>query len=150
MSLIEDQPSRKVRMAHLAVVGTHSTNGVAKIHSDLLRTSVLSDFAEMIPERFNNKTNGVTPRRWLQQANPSLSRLITEAIGDDWVTELDRLRDLNLWARMPTSKKGFAGLSARPRAALSTGSNLHPAKSLIPIRSLTVRSSGFTSTSASS
>src|SRR5215831_2391168 len=94
MSLIEDEPSRKVRMAHLAVVGTHSTNGVAKIHSDLLRTSVLKDFAEMLPERFNNKTNGVTPRRWLQQANPALSRLITEAIGDDWVTELDRLRDL--------------------------------------------------------
>ena len=94
MSLIEDEPSRKVRMAHLAVVGTHSTNGVAKIHSDLLRTSVLNDFAEMFPERFNNKTNGVTPRRWLQQANPSLSRLITEAIGEGWVTELDRLRDL--------------------------------------------------------
>src|SRR5499427_8872888 len=94
MSLIENEPSRKVRMAHLAVVGTHSTNGVAKIHSDLLRTSVLKDFAEMHPERFNNKTNGATPRRWLQQANPSLSRLISEAIGDDWVTELDRLRDL--------------------------------------------------------
>jgi glycogen phosphorylase len=87
MSLIENEPSRKVRMAHLAVVGTHSTNGVAKIHSDLLRTSVLKDFAEMLPERFNNKTNGVTPRRWLQQANPSLSRLITEAIGESWVTE---------------------------------------------------------------
>ena len=74
MSLIEERPVRKVRMAHLAVVGSHSTNGVAAIHSDLLRTRVLSDFAEIFPERFNNKTNGVTPRRWLQQANPSLSR----------------------------------------------------------------------------
>jgi len=99
MSLVEDQPARKVRMAHLAVVGTHSTNGVAKIHSDLLRKSVLNDFAEMFPERFNNKTNGVTPRRWLQQANPSLSRLITEAIGgDDWVIETDQLRDLKTLA----------------------------------------------------
>jgi starch phosphorylase len=94
MSLIEEEPSRKVRMAHLAVIGTHSTNGVAKIHSDLLRTCVLNDFAEMMPERFNNKTNGVTPRRWLQQANPSLSRLITEAIGEGWVTNFDKLREL--------------------------------------------------------
>ena len=76
----------------LAVVGSHSTNGVAAIHSDLLRTRVLRDFAELFPERFNNKTNGVTPRRWLQQANPSLSRLITQAIGDDWITDLDELR----------------------------------------------------------
>ena len=94
MSLIEEGARRKVRMAHLAVVGTHSTNGVAKIHSNLLRTSLLSDFADMFPDRFNNKTNGVTPRRWLQQANPSLSRLITEAIGEGWVTDLDQLRDL--------------------------------------------------------
>ena len=89
VSLIEEEPTRRVRMAHLAVVGSHSTNGVAAIHSDLLRTRVLRDFAELFPERFNNKTNGVTPRRWLQQANPSLSRLITGAIGDDWVTDLD-------------------------------------------------------------
>src|SRR6202011_1270397 len=73
VSMIEEGPTRRVRMAHLAVVGSHSTNGVAAIHSDLLRTRVLRDFAELFPERFNNKTNGVTPRRWLQQANPSLS-----------------------------------------------------------------------------
>src|SRR5208283_1682820 len=78
----------------LAVVGSHSTNGVAAIHSDLLRTKVLRDFAELFPERFNNKTNGVTPRRWLQQANPWLSRLITEAIGDEWITDLDLLHKL--------------------------------------------------------
>ena len=94
MSLIEEGPVRKVRMAHLAVVGSHSTNGVAAIHSDLLRTHVLRDFAELFPERFNNKTNGVTPRRWLQQANPALSALITKAIGDDWVTDLAQLRKL--------------------------------------------------------
>jgi glycogen phosphorylase len=94
MSLIEDGPVRKVRMAHLAVVGSHSTNGVAAIHSDLLRTHVLCDFAQMFAPRFNNKTNGVTPRRWLQQANPFLSRLITEAVGEDWVTDLALLRHL--------------------------------------------------------
>ncbi len=94
MSLIEEEPARTVRMAHLAVVGTHSTNGVAEIHSDLLRSRVLRDFAELYPERFNNKTNGVTPRRWLLLANPGLAALITEAIGADWTTDLSRLRQL--------------------------------------------------------
>jgi starch phosphorylase len=107
MSLIEEAPSRKVRMAHLAVVGTHSTNGVAEIHSELLRTSVLSDFAEMLPERFNNKTNGATPRRWLWQANPSLSGLITEALGDGWVTELEQLRQLKPLADDSGFQEGF-------------------------------------------
>jgi len=94
MSLIEEGPSRKVRMAHLAVVGSHSTNGVAEIHSGLLRAHVLKDFADIYPERFNNKTNGVTPRRWLKLANPGLAALITEAIGDGWVTDLALLRGL--------------------------------------------------------
>jgi len=94
MSLVENEPVRKVRMAHLAVVGSHSTNGVAAIHSDLLRTRVLCDFADLFGPRFNNKTNGVTPRRWLQQANPFLSRLITQAIGEEWVTDLAELRNL--------------------------------------------------------
>jgi glycogen phosphorylase len=94
MSLIEEAPARQVRMAHLAVVGTHRTNGVAAIHSELLRTRLLKDFAEIWPERFTNKTNGVTPRRWLLLANPPLARLITEAIGDRWVTELDLLEGL--------------------------------------------------------
>jgi starch phosphorylase len=92
MSLIEETPARQVRMANLAIVGSHSTNGVAQIHSDLLRTRVVSDFAEMFPERFNNKTNGVTPRRWLLQANRELSALITDAIGDGWVADLGQLR----------------------------------------------------------
>jgi starch phosphorylase len=94
MSLIEESPTRQVRMANLAIVGSHSTNGVARIHSDLLRTRVVADFAEIFPDRFNNKTNGVTPRRWLLLANPDLSRLITEAIGEMWVTELGQLRRL--------------------------------------------------------
>jgi starch phosphorylase len=94
MSLIEEGPVKQVRMAHLAVVGTHNTNGVAKIHSELLRTRVLADFAQMYPRRFGNKTNGVTPRRWLLTANPALAQLITEGIGDGWVTDLGRLKGL--------------------------------------------------------
>ena len=94
MSLVEGAPPQQLRMANLAIVGTHSTNGVARIHSDLLRTRVVSDFAEMFPQRFNNKTNGVTPRRWLRAANPNLAALITEAIGDQWVTDLSELRQL--------------------------------------------------------
>ena len=94
MSLIEETPTRQVRMANLAVVGSHSINGVAAIHSKLLCTRVLKDFAEAFPDRFGNKTNGVTPRRWLLLANPALSQLITEAIGDAWITDLDKLRDL--------------------------------------------------------
>jgi starch phosphorylase len=94
MSLIEDGAERKVRMANMAIVGSHSTNGVAAIHSGLLRTMTVKDLAEMFPERFNNKTNGVTPRRWLLLANPALASTITEAIGDEWVTDLGQLSQL--------------------------------------------------------
>jgi starch phosphorylase len=94
MSLIEEKPDRKVRMANLAIVGSHSTNGVARIHTDLLKRHVVSDFAEMFPERFNNKTNGVTPRRWLLVANPSLAAVITEAIGDGWIADLNQIERL--------------------------------------------------------
>jgi len=85
---------KQVRMANLAVVGSHSVNGVAALHSHLVRTDLLRDFAEMWPERFNNKTNGVTPRRWLLEANPRLSRAITARIGDGWVTDLSQLARL--------------------------------------------------------
>jgi len=93
-SLIEETPVKQVRMAHLAIVGSHSTNGVAEIHSRLLRTTVVQDFADLFPERFNNKTNGVTPRRWLLLTNPDLAGLITEAIGDGWILDLSQLRHL--------------------------------------------------------
>jgi starch phosphorylase len=98
VSLIEEGPNRQVRMAHLAIVGSHSTNGVAQIHSQLLRTTTVKDLAELFPERFSNKTNGVTPRRWLLLANPPLATLITDAIGDSWVTDLDELVRLRLLA----------------------------------------------------
>src|SRR5271154_1439160 len=94
ISLVEETDGRKIRMANLAIVGSHSTNGVAAIHSGLLRTMTVKDLAEMFPERFSNKTNGVTPRRWLLLCNPPLASVITEAIGDDWITDLDQLRKL--------------------------------------------------------
>ena len=94
VSLVEEGAAKKVRMAHLAVVGSHSTNGVAEIHSQLLRETTLKDLAEIYPERFNNKTNGITPRRWLLLCNPQLSRLITDAIGDSWISDLSELEKL--------------------------------------------------------
>ena len=94
VSLVEEGGDRKIRMANLAIVGSHSTNGVAAIHSRLLRTVTVKDLAEMFPERFSNKTNGVTPRRWLLLANPSLARTITDAIGPGWITDLAQLRRL--------------------------------------------------------
>jgi glycogen phosphorylase len=94
VSLIAEEPEKRVRMANLAIVGTHSTNGVAEIHSQLLRTTVVSELAELFPDRFNNKTNGVTPRRWLLLANPDLAALITEAIGPGWVTDLAQLNKI--------------------------------------------------------
>jgi starch phosphorylase len=99
VSVIEDGPHRRVRMANLAIVGSHSTNGVAAIHSDLLKSVTVPDFALLFPDRFSNKTNGVTPRRWVLLANPDLSRLLTSAAGPDWVTDMtllgkiDRLAD---------------------------------------------------------
>jgi starch phosphorylase len=94
VSLIEEGPEPKVRMANLAIVGSHSTNGVAAIHSGLLRAVTVKDLAEQFPERFNNKTNGITPRRWLLLSNPALAGAITSAIGEGWITELGQLRRL--------------------------------------------------------
>jgi starch phosphorylase len=94
VSLIEEGPSKHVRMANLAIVGSHSTNGVAAIHSRLLRTVTVKALADLYPERFNNKTNGVTPRRWLLMANPALARTITSAIGEGWRTDLSQLSKL--------------------------------------------------------
>jgi glycogen phosphorylase len=94
VSLLEEGGERKIRMANLAIVGSHSTNGVAAIHSGLLRTVTVKDLAEMFPERFNNKTNGVTPRRWLLLTNPALASTITSAIGNGWITDLGQLRRL--------------------------------------------------------
>ena len=107
VSLVDEDAGRKIRMANLAIVGSHSTNGVAAIHTQLLRTTTVKDLAEIFPERFSNKTNGVTPRRWLLLCNPSLSRTITEAIGDDWITDLSQLRKLKPLASDANVRSGF-------------------------------------------
>ncbi len=98
MSLIQEGAFREVRMAYLAVVGSHSVNGVAALHSQLLQSTLFKDFYELWPEKFNNKTNGITPRRWLLKANPALADLVTEKIGTDWITDLPQLKKLEAFA----------------------------------------------------
>ncbi|WP_298617456.1 glycogen/starch/alpha-glucan phosphorylase [uncultured Thermosynechococcus sp.] len=98
LSIIDESGCRYVRMAHLAAVGSHAINGVAALHSELLKQTVLKDFYELTPQKFSNKTNGVTPRRWMVLSNPGLTRMITERIGEDWVKHLEQLRQLEPWA----------------------------------------------------
>ena len=107
ITLVEQGDQRQIRMANLAIVGSHSTNGVAAIHSQLLRTTTVKDLAEMFPERFNNKTNGVTPRRWLLLANPGLASAITDAIGESWITDLGQLRSLKSFADDKSFRETF-------------------------------------------
>ncbi|MBI5178759.1 MAG: glycogen/starch/alpha-glucan phosphorylase [Nitrospinae bacterium] len=99
VSIIEEAKEKMVRMANLAIVGSHSVNGVSALHTELLKTGVFKDFDEIFPGRFNNKTNGITPRRWLKKCNPGLSRLITGNIGEGWVTDLDQLKKLKPLAK---------------------------------------------------
>jgi starch phosphorylase len=94
VSLVEEGPRKQVRMANLAVVGSHSVNGVSALHTELVKTRLFPEFHALWPERFNNKTNGVTPRRWLNKANPSLAGLLTETLGQGWIMDLDELRGL--------------------------------------------------------
>jgi starch phosphorylase len=107
VSLVDETAGRKIRMANLAIVGSHSTNGVAAIHSDLLRKTTVKELATLFPERFNNKTNGVTQRRWLLLCNPELSEVITTAIGDGWITDLSFLRRLAPMAGDKTLQRAF-------------------------------------------
>ena len=119
VSLVEEGSQRKIRMANLAIVGSHSTNGVAAVHSKLLRTTTVKDLAEMFPERFSNKTNGVTPRRWLLEANPGLARAITEVIGERWITDLSELNNLKPFAEDRGARELFLAskLEAKARFA---------------------------------
>lgn len=94
MSIIEEGSEKMIRMAHLAIVGSFSVNGVAELHTKILKDKIFNDFFILFPDKFNNKTNGITQRRWLKKANPSLSNLITEVIGDSWVTDLYQLKNL--------------------------------------------------------
>ncbi len=119
MSLIEEGHERQVRMAHLAVVGGFSVNGVADLHSQLLQERVLRDFYEMWPEKFNNKTNGVTPRRFMRLANPRLSALLTERLGTGWLNDLDRLEGLEKHIDDPAFRAAWRSVKADNKADLA-------------------------------
>jgi starch phosphorylase len=119
VSLVEEKPSRKIRMANLAIVGSHSTNGVAAVHSKLLRTTTVKDLAEVFPERFSNKTNGVTPRRWLLEANPSLAGTITGAIGGKWITDMSQLNELKPLASDHNLQKAFRASKREAKASFA-------------------------------
>ncbi len=132
MSIIDEAGDKYVRMAHLAIVGSSSVNGVAKLHTELLKKEVLRDFAELWPEKFNNKTNGITPRRWLLSANPALAHLITEYIGDQWITDLDQLRKLEPLVDDPVFRQRFRAAKQQNKELLArliareTGINVSP------------------------
>lgn len=119
MSIIAEHPERAVRMAYLATVAGAKVNGVAELHSQLLRDKVLDEFATLWPDKFTNVTNGVTPRRFLRLANPALSRLITDAIGGGWVTDLERLRELEPFADDPEFTRRFRDVKRRNKLRLA-------------------------------
>ncbi len=119
MSLIDESGERYVRMAHLACVGSHAINGVAALHSELLKADVLKDFYDMWPEKFSNKTNGVTPRRWIALSNPGLTQLVTEVIGDDWIRDLTNLRRLEPFAKDPAFLERWQKIKHLNKATLA-------------------------------
>lgn len=105
MSLIEEDGEKRVNMANLSVVGSHAVNGVARIHSEIIQNDLFKDFYELCPEKFQNKTNGITPRRWILLCNPGLSDLISEKIGEDWIVHLEQLQKLKPFAKDPTFQR---------------------------------------------
>lgn len=119
MSLIQEGEEKKVRMAHLAIVGSHSVNGVAALHTEIIKGELFKDFCDIFPDRFNNKTNGITPRRWLRLCNPELSKLIIEKIGDGWVANLDELKKLTEWADDPAFQKRWQKVKKENKGSLA-------------------------------
>ncbi|WHO74212.1 glycogen/starch/alpha-glucan phosphorylase [Rhizobium sp. BT03] len=119
ISLIDESGDRRVRMGNLAFVGSHSINGVSALHTDLMKVTVFADLHKLYPDRINNKTNGITPRRWLQQCNPGLTGLIREAIGDEFLDDAEKLRPLEAHASDPTFQQKFAAVKRANKVALS-------------------------------
>ncbi|MCX7787560.1 MAG: glycogen/starch/alpha-glucan phosphorylase [Spirochaetes bacterium] len=119
MSIIEETHGKKVRMANLAIIGSHSVNGVSALHTEILKKDLFKDFFELWPEKFNNKTNGITPRRWLKSCNPDLAELITSRIGDEWVTDLDQLRRLIPLAEDPSFRKEWRKVKQKNKDRLT-------------------------------
>jgi starch phosphorylase len=119
MSIIEEGPEKQVRMANLAIVGSHAINGVSQLHSDLIKSSLVPDFAQLWPERFSNKTNGVAPRRWILKANPGLSALLTRTLGEEWITDLERVRAIEKGAADPAFREEFRQIKRRNKEKLA-------------------------------
>ena len=119
MSIIEEGNEKQVRMAQLAIIGSHAVNGVSALHTELLKNSLVPDFAQLWPEKFSNKTNGVAPRRWLLKSNPGLSDLITRGIGPDWVSDLDRLRELERFSTDREFQIEFLSIKQRNKQRLA-------------------------------
>ncbi|NKL29747.1 glycogen/starch/alpha-glucan family phosphorylase [Rhizobium leguminosarum bv. viciae] len=119
ISLIDESGDRRVRMGNLAFVGSHSINGVSALHTDLMKVTVFADLHKLYPNRINNKTNGITPRRWLQQCNPGLTGLIREAIGDEFLDDAEKLRALDVHSSDPAFQQKFAAIKRANKVALS-------------------------------
>ncbi|WSG94967.1 glycogen/starch/alpha-glucan phosphorylase [Rhizobium johnstonii] len=119
ISLIDESGDRRVRMGNLAFVGSHSINGVSALHTDLMKVTVFADLHKLYPDRINNKTNGITPRRWLQQCNPGLTGLIREAIGDEFLDDAEKLRALDVHSSDPAFQQKFAAIKRANKVALS-------------------------------
>ncbi|MGB9119741.1 MAG: glycogen/starch/alpha-glucan phosphorylase [Candidatus Angelobacter sp.] len=119
MSIIEEGPEKQVRMANLAIVGSHAINGVSQLHSDLIKSALVPDFAQLWPERFSNKTNGVAPRRWILKANPGLSALLTRTVGEEWITDLERVRAIEKGAGDPAFREEFRAIKRRNKDKLA-------------------------------
>ena len=119
LSLIEEGAEKQVRMANLACVGSHAINGVAALHTELLKENVLRDFYELYPEKFSNKTNGVTPRRWLLMSNPALADLITEKVGENWPTHLEQLQGLEAYVDDPSFQARFYQIKQKNKEGLA-------------------------------
>jgi starch phosphorylase len=119
MSIIEEAPEKQVRMAHLAIVGSHAVNGVSKLHTELLKSSLAPDFANLWPERFSNKTNGVAPRRWLLKANPGLAALLTRTVGEGWITGLEQVRGIEKYSTDTSFQHEFMEIKQRNKERLA-------------------------------
>lgn len=119
MSIISEGEQPSVQMANLGIVGSHKVNGVAALHTDLIKKTIFSDFYEMFPEKFTNKTNGITPRRWLKQCNPELSELITSKIGDSWITHLSHLQNIDSFADQKSFRNEFAKIKRNNKKHLA-------------------------------
>ena len=119
ISFIEENDHKQIRMPYLSIVGSHTINGVAELHTELLKTTVFKDFYKLFPERFQNKTNGITPRLWLRNVNPELSKIITAKIGDGWITDLQQLRQLEAFADEPEFQQSWRSVKRLKKEQLA-------------------------------